>query len=80
MLKCTFLIVLLTEHEVSCTHISLLPDRLHLGNKSDLEQERQVQFEEACNLAKERGILAALETSAKVTRVTSSRVDVFEVE
>ncbi|XP_044041617.1 ras-related protein Rab-19-like [Siniperca chuatsi] len=36
-----------------------------IGNKSDLEQERQVQFEEACNLAKEGGILAALETSAK---------------
>lgn len=46
---------------------SLLPARLHLGNKSDLEQERQVQFEEACNLSKDRGILAALETSAKVT-------------
>ncbi|KAM8739901.1 ras-related protein Rab-19-like isoform 1-T1 [Acanthopagrus schlegelii] len=38
-----------------------------IGNKSDLEQERQVQFEEACNLSKDRGILAALETSAKVT-------------
>ncbi|XP_073336906.1 ras-related protein Rab-19-like [Pagrus major] len=36
-----------------------------IGNKSDLEQERHVQFEEACNLSKERGILAALETSAK---------------
>ncbi|XP_030296553.1 ras-related protein Rab-19 [Sparus aurata] len=36
-----------------------------IGNKSDLEQERQVQFEEACNLSKDRGILAALETSAK---------------
>ncbi|XP_022058597.1 ras-related protein Rab-19-like [Acanthochromis polyacanthus] len=36
-----------------------------IGNKCDLEDERQVQFEEACNLAKERGILAALETSAK---------------
>ena len=39
---------------------------LRPGNKCDLEQERQVQFEEACNLAKDRGILAALETSAKV--------------
>lgn len=36
-----------------------------IGNKCDLEQERQVQFQEACSLAKERGILAALETSAK---------------
>ncbi|XP_018540688.1 ras-related protein Rab-19 [Lates calcarifer] len=36
-----------------------------IGNKCDLEEERQVQFEEACNLAKEKGILAALETSAK---------------
>nr|XP_046235005.1 ras-related protein Rab-19-like [Scatophagus argus] len=36
-----------------------------IGNKCDLEQERQVQFEEACHLAKDRGILAALETSAK---------------
>ncbi|XP_069012895.1 ras-related protein Rab-19-like [Embiotoca jacksoni] len=36
-----------------------------IGNKCDLEEERQVQFEEACTLAKERGILAALETSAK---------------
>ncbi|XP_028249377.1 ras-related protein Rab-19-like [Parambassis ranga] len=36
-----------------------------IGNKCDLEQERQVQFVEACDLAKERGILAALETSAK---------------
>ncbi|XP_017270395.1 ras-related protein Rab-19-like [Kryptolebias marmoratus] len=36
-----------------------------IGNKCDLENERQVPFEKACNLAKERGILAALETSAK---------------
>ncbi|KAM4570058.1 ras-related protein Rab-19-like [Odontesthes bonariensis] len=36
-----------------------------IGNKCDLEQDRQVQFQEACNLAEERGILAALETSAK---------------
>lgn len=36
-----------------------------IGNKCDLEDERQVQFEKACNLAKEKGILAALETSAK---------------
>uniref|UniRef100_A0A7N8YGH7 Ras-related protein Rab-19 n=1 Tax=Mastacembelus armatus TaxID=205130 RepID=A0A7N8YGH7_9TELE len=37
-----------------------------IGNKCDLEQDRQVQFEQACDLAKEKGILAALETSAKV--------------
>ncbi|XP_029968848.1 ras-related protein Rab-19-like [Salarias fasciatus] len=36
-----------------------------IGNKCDLEDERQVQFEAACNLAKEKGILVALETSAK---------------
>ncbi|KAG9280377.1 ras-related protein Rab-19 [Astyanax mexicanus] len=36
-----------------------------IGNKCDLESERQVQFNEACSLAKERGILVALETSAK---------------
>ncbi|KAK5849290.1 hypothetical protein PBY51_008942 [Eleginops maclovinus] len=36
-----------------------------IGNKSDMEKERQVQFEEACNLSKEKEILAALETSAK---------------
>lgn len=37
-----------------------------IGNKCDLEEERQVTFEEACNLAKNKGMLAALETSAKV--------------
>ncbi|KAG7240734.1 hypothetical protein INR49_026623 [Caranx melampygus] len=36
-----------------------------IGNKCDLENERQVLFEEACKLAKDRGVLAALETSAK---------------
>uniref|UniRef100_A0A3Q4GTV3 RAB19, member RAS onco family n=1 Tax=Neolamprologus brichardi TaxID=32507 RepID=A0A3Q4GTV3_NEOBR len=36
-----------------------------ISNKCDLEQEREVQFQEACNLAKQKGILAALETSAK---------------
>ncbi|XP_061107771.1 ras-related protein Rab-19 [Conger conger] len=36
-----------------------------IGNKADLESERQVLFEDACNLAEERGVLAALETSAK---------------
>ncbi|XP_026218426.1 ras-related protein Rab-19-like [Anabas testudineus] len=39
-----------------------------IGNKSDLEHERQVQFEQACNLANERGILVALETSAKESK------------
>lgn len=48
---------------------SQFPDCLHVGNKCDLEPERQVRFQEACNLAKEGGVLAALETSAKVTRV-----------
>uniref|UniRef100_A0A8C6SPN9 Ras-related protein Rab-19 n=1 Tax=Neogobius melanostomus TaxID=47308 RepID=A0A8C6SPN9_9GOBI len=36
-----------------------------IGNKCDLEEERQVQFQEACALAKDKGLLAALETSAK---------------
>lgn len=36
-----------------------------IGNKCDLEDERQVRFQEACALAKDKGILAALETSAK---------------
>ncbi|XP_057711057.1 ras-related protein Rab-19 isoform X2 [Corythoichthys intestinalis] len=36
-----------------------------IGNKCDLESEREVLFEDACSLAKERGALAALETSAK---------------
>ncbi|XP_071368640.1 ras-related protein Rab-19-like [Centroberyx affinis] len=35
------------------------------GNKCDLESEREVRFQEACCLAQERGVLAALETSAK---------------
>ena len=37
-----------------------------LGNKCDLESERQVLFEDACTLAEQRGALAALETSAKM--------------
>lgn len=49
--------------------ISQLPDCLHVGNKCDLEQERQVPFEKACNLAKESDVLAALETSAKVMSI-----------
>ncbi|XP_033940595.1 ras-related protein Rab-19 [Pseudochaenichthys georgianus] len=36
-----------------------------IGNKSDLEAQRQVLFEEACTLAENNGVLAALETSAK---------------
>uniref|UniRef100_A0A8C1QM51 Ras-related protein Rab-19-like n=1 Tax=Cyprinus carpio TaxID=7962 RepID=A0A8C1QM51_CYPCA len=35
------------------------------GNKRDLEAERQVQFADACKLAEEQGMLAALETSAR---------------
>lgn len=50
----------------SCVCILKLPDCLHVGNKCDMEPERQVPFEEACDLAKDRDILAALETSAKV--------------
>lgn len=38
---------------------------LFAGNKCDLESERQVEFNEACTLAKQKGILVALETSAK---------------
>ncbi|KAK0145739.1 Ras-related protein Rab-19 [Merluccius polli] len=36
-----------------------------IGNKSDLHNERQVLFEDACTLAEDKGVLAALETSAK---------------
>lgn len=36
-----------------------------IGNKCDLDDQRQVPFQKACSMAKERGILAALETSAK---------------
>lgn len=36
-----------------------------IGNKCDLESERKVLFQDSCNLANERGVLAALETSAK---------------
>lgn len=35
------------------------------GNKSDLHTQRQVLFEDACALAENNGVLAALETSAK---------------
>ncbi|XP_037623850.1 ras-related protein Rab-19 [Sebastes umbrosus] len=36
-----------------------------IGNKSDLQAQRQVLFEDACTLAENKGALAALETSAK---------------
>nr|XP_040019154.1 ras-related protein Rab-19-like [Gasterosteus aculeatus aculeatus] len=36
-----------------------------IGNKSDLQAKRQVLFEDACTLAENNGVLAALETSAK---------------
>nr|XP_683305.3 ras-related protein Rab-19 isoform X2 [Danio rerio] len=36
-----------------------------IGNKCDLEAQRQVLFEDACTLAERSGALAALETSAK---------------
>ncbi|KAI7792219.1 ras-related protein Rab-19-like [Triplophysa rosa] len=39
-----------------------------IGNKCDLEDEREVPFEDACNLADDRGLVAALETSAKDAR------------
>lgn len=42
--------------------------RCHLlpaGNKSDLQAQRQVLFEDACTLAESNGVLAVLETSAK---------------
>lgn len=35
------------------------------GNKSDLHAQRQVLFEDACTLAENNSVLAALETSAK---------------
>ncbi|CAF95873.1 unnamed protein product, partial [Tetraodon nigroviridis] len=36
-----------------------------IGNKSDLQAQRQVLFEDACTLAESNGVLAVLETSAK---------------
>uniref|UniRef100_A0A665UM48 Ras-related protein Rab-19 n=1 Tax=Echeneis naucrates TaxID=173247 RepID=A0A665UM48_ECHNA len=36
-----------------------------IGNKSDLHAQRQVLFEDACTLAENNNLLAALETSAK---------------
>ena len=45
---------------------SLSPAWLCLqGIKSDLQNDRQVLFEDACTLAEDKGVLAALETSAK---------------
>lgn len=38
---------------------------LPAGNKSDLQAQRQVLFEDACTLAEKNGVLAVLETSAK---------------
>lgn len=38
---------------------------LFTGNKCDLESRREVQFAEACSLAKDKDLLVALETSAK---------------
>lgn len=35
------------------------------GNKCDMESEREVEFDEACTLAKQKEITVALETSAK---------------
>lgn len=35
------------------------------GNKSDLEDQRKVLFEDACTLAESHSVLASLETSAK---------------
>lgn len=35
------------------------------GNKSDLQAQRQVLFEDACSLAESHRVLASLETSAK---------------
>ncbi|KAM9311494.1 ras-related protein Rab-19 [Gastrophryne carolinensis] len=36
-----------------------------IGNKSDLAENRQILFEDACTLAEKFGLLAVLETSAK---------------
>uniref|UniRef100_A0A672GKQ4 Ras-related protein Rab-19 n=1 Tax=Salarias fasciatus TaxID=181472 RepID=A0A672GKQ4_SALFA len=36
-----------------------------IGNKCDLDAQRQVLFEDACTLAENNNVLAALETSAK---------------
>lgn len=36
-----------------------------IGNKSDLDAQRQVLFEDACTLAESKSVMAALETSAK---------------
>lgn len=61
--------------EALCGFSSTPNSRLcrHLGNKCDLDQEREVMFEDACNLAKNRGMLVALETSAKVFSVRPSQ-------
>ncbi|XP_056310992.1 ras-related protein Rab-19-like isoform X1 [Danio aesculapii] len=36
-----------------------------IGNKRDLEPQREVPFSDACRLAEDKGMLAALETSAR---------------
>lgn len=41
---------------------------LFIGNKTDLAENRQILFEEACTLAEKFGLLAVLETSAKESR------------
>lgn len=61
----SYLLSCCAEHFLHHIYIFCIPT----GNKCDLEDKRQVQFEEACNLAKSRGILAALETSAKVKKI-----------
>lgn len=50
-----------------CVHFPEVEHYLFLftGNKCDLESERQVEFNEACTLAKQKEIIVALETSAK---------------
>ncbi|KAM5173007.1 ras-related protein Rab-19 isoform 2-T2 [Mantella aurantiaca] len=39
-----------------------------IGNKSDMVENRQILFEDACTLAEKFGLLAVLETSAKESR------------
>ncbi|XP_072309768.1 ras-related protein Rab-19-like [Eucyclogobius newberryi] len=62
--RCTFDSVQLWIKEVELYGATNVAMAL-IGNKCDLEEERQVRFQEACELAKDKGLLAALETSAK---------------
>ena len=62
----------LEQHSPTCNHKHLYPVCFQpsllcspAGNKSDLVDQRQVLFEDACTLAEKNGVLAALETSAK---------------